>query len=739
MDKLPRQINEMNIDSKTLNSQIRSTNTKQILNFFSSQEFTPELLIYYYMATFNEPGPHQYLTQKLLQMPHTFIENFIPQFSYLAIKKGSKSMETFLETLCQTSIANFLKISWCINAYSENEKQNEITCQQIEFFQRKLEKSMVNGAIKYSKEEILKNMNNVEFQIQLQNQFSEKELRSSYIGLVEKLVMNLIKLSLTLKLIDPSERKQFLFKEIKNTNKALKRLRNQYSEIPYYWGTMLPFQRKYEGQDPSNLIVRICEEGYACFNTKTRVPYRILVETISEEEIKQKQTRLSQDVSTDVDQDDLLHREISDDLESQLRYHTKCKMEDSIFNQLPYYKYDKSTNYEDSLPDSPNKLEQNLIQKSSFTTPKIKRRNSWSSSTTITDFSVTLSEAKQSKECDDLKRHQRQRTSINLPTPSKNNQLLKEINLKEEEYLLEQEKKSKERKKILVKMQGPWGEDWDHKLELIKEQSPFKDFESYQIRAIMVKGGDDLRQELMAMQVIQKLDSIFKASGLNLYLKPYEIIVTSENSGLLEFVPNTISMDAMKKYLKSNKFKSLREFFKFYFGEDFHFAQRNFIESLAGYSLLTYIMQIKDRHNGNILIDNQGHLIHIDFGFILSISPGNAGFETAPFKMTQDYIELMDGSSSKAFQYFTELMISGFLELRKSCAALLQIIELMMEKSNFHCFSNFDIKEFKDRFKLQDSVEKCKKNIITLINDSLNNKRTYCYDKFQQLTNGISP
>lgn len=88
----------------------------------------------------------------------------------------------------------------------------------------------------------------------------------------------------------------------------------------------------------------------------------------------------------------------------------------------------------------------------------------------------------------------------------------------------------------------------------------------------MVKGGDDLRQELMAMQVIQKLESIFKASGLNLFLKPYEIIVTSENSGLLEFVPNTISMDAMKKYLKCNKFKSFREFFKFYFGEDFHFA-----------------------------------------------------------------------------------------------------------------------------------------------------------------------
>jgi phosphatidylinositol kinase/protein kinase (PI-3 family) len=105
-------------------------------------------------------------------------------------------------------------------------------------------------------------------------------------------------------------------------------------------------------------------------------------------------------------------------------------------------------------------------------------------------------------------------------------------------------------------------------------------------------------------------------------------------------VDNTRTISYLKE---TSGEKSLRRIYHQLFLENVDQAMLNFVKSLAGYSLVQYLFQIKDRHNNNIMIDRDGHMIHIDFSFMISSSPGNMGFEKAPFKMVTDYIDLMEG------------------------------------------------------------------------------------------------
>ena len=73
-------------------------------------------------------------------------------------------------------------------------------------------------------------------------------------------------------------------------------------------------------------------------------------------------------------------------------------------------------------------------------------------------------------------------------------------------------------------------------------------------------------------------------------------------------------------------------------------------------------MQIKDIHNGNILIDYKGHLIHIDFGFMLSNAPGKGiKFEKAPFKITDEMLELIGGINSDNFKEYRKNYLKDIL------------------------------------------------------------------------------
>mmetsp|Transcript_15257 Transcript_15257/g.23099 ORF Transcript_15257/g.23099 Transcript_15257/m.23099 type:complete len:837 (-) Transcript_15257:172-2682(-) len=287
---------------------------------------------------------------------------------------------------------------------------------------------------------------------------------------------------------------------------------------------------------------------------------------------------------------------------------------------------------------------------------------------------------------------------------------------------------------------NPFGRAWKEKKAKIRSESKFGKNPNWDLISVIFKGGDDLRQEVLAMQLIKMCDKIFHDAGLPLQLSPYEVMVTAPESGLIETIHDATSIDALKGDVPN--FVSLADFFEDFFGQRgsqrHEQAQRNFVESMAAYSLVTYLFAIKDRHNGNIMMDREGRIIHIDFGFMLNNSPGgNSNFESSPFKLTQEYVEVMEGEDSKAFAYFKLMFIRGLLELRKHYKRFELTVRMMMDNSNMACFAPTSIEDMKERFGLKLEDGPCIEFANTLVETSINNWRSVQYDEYQRITNGI--
>uniref|UniRef100_A0A4W6DKR8 Phosphatidylinositol 4-kinase beta n=1 Tax=Lates calcarifer TaxID=8187 RepID=A0A4W6DKR8_LATCA len=281
-------------------------------------------------------------------------------------------------------------------------------------------------------------------------------------------------------------------------------------------------------------------------------------------------------------------------------------------------------------------------------------------------------------------------------------------------------------------------EPWEEKVRRIREGSPYGHLPNWRLLSVIVKCGDDLRQELLAFQVLQQLKSIWEQERVPLWIKPYKILVLSSDSGMIEPVVNAVSLHQVKKQSQL----SLLDYFLQEHGatttEEFLTAQRNFVQSCAGYSLICYLLQVKDRHNGNILLDADGHIIHIDFGFILSSSPKNLGFETSAFKLTTEFVDVMGGPDGDMFNYYKMLMLQGLIAARKHMDRVLQIVEIMQQGSQLPCFhGSSTMRGLKERFHMSLTEEQLQLLIDQLVDGSMRSLTTKLYDGFQYLTNGI--
>jgi phosphatidylinositol 4-kinase B len=165
------------------------------------------------------------------------------------------------------------------------------------------------------------------------------------------------------------------------------------------------------------------------------------------------------------------------------------------------------------------------------------------------------------------------------------------------------------------------------------------------------------------------------------------------------------------------------------------------------------------RHNGNILLDDEGHVIHIDFGYMLSATPKNLGFESSPFKITQEFVDIMGGLQSDMYSYYKILILQGLLAARKHMDKLMPIVEIMQHGkrttivrysdvycfrfdclgSQLNCFSKGNVTlGLRERFHLNMTDEQLEFYVEKMVESSLNSLTTRVYDTFQYYTNGIS-
>ncbi|CAM9727285.1 unnamed protein product [Ectocarpus sp. 4 AP-2014] len=314
-----------------------------------------------------------------------------------------------------------------------------------------------------------------------------------------------------------------------------------------------------------------------------------------------------------------------------------------------------------------------------------------------------------------------------------------------------------------------FNELWHDKSNRIRRVSPWAEEPGWRLLPVIVKSNDDLRQEQLASQLLFVMQRILRAEGVGVWLRPYDIVALSADTGLVEAVPDTISLDALRRHRGSGREGaketaaaseegdasaavasrfSLTGFFETRFGakgsDGFREAQRRFIESLAAYSIACYLLQIKDRHNGNILLDSQGRVIHVDFGFMLANSPGgNLGFESAPFKLTQGFLNLMGGTQSRCFREFRGLCVDTFLALRRSSQEIVLLVEMMASgNENLPCFQGpgggaAAAADLAARFQPELNDPACQDFVHKLVQQSAGSWTTAWYDKYQRFWSGI--
>uniref|UniRef100_A0A3P8V779 Phosphatidylinositol 4,5-bisphosphate 3-kinase catalytic subunit delta isoform n=1 Tax=Cynoglossus semilaevis TaxID=244447 RepID=A0A3P8V779_CYNSE len=192
---------------------------------------------------------------------------------------------------------------------------------------------------------------------------------------------------------------------------------------------------------------------------------------------------------------------------------------------------------------------------------------------------------------------------------------------------------------------------------------------------IIFKNGDDLRQDMLTLQMIQLMETLWKKEGLDLRDKLDQAI-------------------------------------------------EEFTLSCAGYCVATYVLGIGDRHNDNIMIRETGQLFHIDFGHFLGNFKRKLGInrERVPFILTYDFVHVIQEgrtNNSEKFERFREYCERAYKILCRNGTLFVNLFAMMKAAGLPELTSFKDIQYLKDSLALGKTEEEALKNFKVKFNEAL--------------------
>jgi phosphatidylinositol 3-kinase len=266
--------------------------------------------------------------------------------------------------------------------------------------------------------------------------------------------------------------------------------------------------------------------------------------------------------------------------------------------------------------------------------------------------------------------------------------------------------------------------------------------------SIMLKNGDDVRQDQLIMQLIKIMDDKLKTINMDLELVPYGILSTAAESGLLEFIT---AKDGSRSWTMSEVLathnNSVLDFLRRYNPDastDNKVSAQcmsTFVRSCAGYAVVTFLLGIGDRHLDNVMMLQDGHFVHIDFGWIFGEDPKKKFVKPPPFRFHKSLLDAMSGKTGAYFQEFCNKAKAAYLHLRRHASLLLSLCRLMVD-AGIEAFVLVGqrggdpedlLKVMLDRFRLEENDEIAGMYFDDIISESVNHRGVEALESFHKI------